>query len=55
MLYHNHPSGDPTPSPSDTAVCRRLRDAGLLLGVELVDFLVLGHLRHVSFKEQGYL
>ena len=42
VLCHNHPSGDPTPSAEDVAVTRRLRTAGTLLGIEVVDHIVLG-------------
>lgn len=55
IVAHNHPSGDPTPSPADRAVARRLRQAGELLGVALLDFLVLGHLAHTSFADRGEL
>lgn len=53
IVVHNHPSGDPTPSPEDIAVTRRLRDAGQILGIELLDHVVLGDGRWVSLKEQG--
>jgi DNA repair protein RadC len=55
IVGHNHPSGDPTPSPEDHVVARRLWEAGRLLGVDLLDFLIVGHLRHHSFKEHGRL
>jgi DNA repair protein RadC len=48
-----HPSGDPTPSPDDLAITRRLRDAGTLLGVELLDSIVIGHGRFLSFVDDG--
>lgn len=41
-LVHNHPSGDPTPSPDDLSVTRRVRDAGEVIGIELVDHVVIG-------------
>ena len=54
ILAHNHPSGDPTPSSDDTAVTRRLHEAGELLGIEVLDHVVIGELgRYVSFKEKG--
>lgn len=42
VLFHNHPSGDPTPSAEDVVFTRRLREAGQILGVEVFDHLVLG-------------
>ena len=53
IVGHNHPSGDPTPSPDDVALCARLRQAGSLLGVDLLDFLIIGDGRYYSFKEMG--
>lgn len=55
ILVHNHPSGDPTPSPEDRDVTRQLADAGRLLGVEVVDHVVIGDGRYVSFAEAGLL
>src|SRR6476646_8157206 len=51
VVFHNHPSGDPTPSPEDVDLTRRLAAAGLLLGIDLVDHLILGERRYWSFKE----
>ncbi len=55
VVFHNHPSGDPTPSPDDVELTRRLAAAGVLMGIELVDHLVLGDMRYCSFKELGRL
>lgn len=55
IVAHNHPSGDPTPSPDDIAVTRRLQDAGELLGIELLDHVVLGDNKFVSLKEKGLM
>ena len=56
VLFHNHPSGDPTPSREDIALTKRLVDAGKLLGIEVLDHLVLGgEGTFASFKEQGLL
>lgn len=55
VLFHNHPSGDPTPSPDDRELTRRLVAAGVLMGIEIVDHLVLGDTRYWSFKESGDL
>lgn len=53
IVIHNHPSGDPTPSPDDVAVTRAIVQAGKLLDVEVLDHLVIGHGRWVSLKERG--
>ena len=53
VLFHNHPSGDPTPSADDVTLTARLVDAGALMGIEVVDHLVLGDTAYYSFKEQG--
>jgi DNA repair protein RadC len=51
ILCHNHPSGDPTPSPDDLETTRRLEEAGRILDIELVDHIIIGHQRFVSLKE----
>ncbi len=53
IVVHNHPSGDPTPSPEDVAVTREIVQAGKLLDIEVLDHLVIGHQRFVSLKERG--
>jgi len=53
IVAHNHPSGDPSPSPEDVAVTRTLVEAGKLLDVEVLDHLVIGRQRFVSLKERG--
>lgn len=53
ILAHNHPSGDPTPSLDDLAVTKRLAEAGRLLGIEVLDHLIIGDNRYISFKESG--
>ena len=53
IVVHNHPSGDPTPSPDDVALTRMIVDAGKLLDIEVLDHLVIGAGRHVSMKERG--
>jgi DNA repair protein RadC len=55
VVFHNHPSGDPSPSPDDIALTRRLAAVGELLGITVVDHLVLGDARYCSFKEIGEL
>jgi DNA repair protein RadC len=51
VAFHNHPSGDPTPSPEDVDLTRRLAAAGVLMGIDFVDHVVLGDGRYWSFKE----
>ncbi len=51
ILTHNHPSGDPTPSPDDYQLTRRLVDAGKLIGVEVLDHIIVGDSRYFSFRE----
>lgn len=53
IVVHNHPSGDPTPSPEDVALTRAVIQAGKLLDVEVLDHLVIGRGRFVSLKERG--
>jgi DNA repair protein RadC len=53
IIAHNHPSGDPTPSPEDVQVTRSIVEAGELLGIEVLDHIVIGHQRFVSLKERG--
>lgn len=55
VVFHNHPSGDPTPSPDDYQLTRRLVAAGVLMGIDVIDHLVLGDTRYFSFKESGDL
>lgn len=54
VLVHNHPSGDPTPSREDIEITRRLRDAGELLGIPVLDHVIVGGDRYVSFVDDGY-
>lgn len=54
IAVHNHPSGDPTPSPEDVAVTRQIVDAGKLMDVEVLDHVIIGGTtRFVSLKERG--
>lgn len=53
IIAHNHPSGDPTPSPDDVAVTRALVQAGKLLDIEVLDHIVIGTGQFVSLKERG--
>ena len=53
IMVHNHPSGDPTPSPEDVALTRSAVQAGKLLDIEVLDHLVIGYGKFVSMKERG--
>lgn len=53
IVVHNHPSGDPTPSPEDVMVTRQIVDAGKMLDVEVLDHIIIGKGRFVSLKERG--
>lgn len=55
IVAHNHPSGDPEPSPQDLALTQRLAEAGRVLGVPLLDHLVVGRGRYVSIASRGWL
>ena len=55
ILLNNHPSGDPTPSDADRRITRKIRDAGSLLDIPLLDHIIIGDKKYVSFHEQGYL
>ena len=54
IAAHNHPSGDPTPSAEDRVLTARLRQAGELIGIALLDHLVLGDDRIYSFADFGW-
>lgn len=53
IVVHNHPSGDPTPSPEDVAVTKMIVEAGKLLDVDVLDHLIIGGQKYVSLKERG--
>ena len=55
ILLHNHPSGDPTPSREDMLLTERIRQAGELIGIELLDHIVMGDNCYISFSEQELL
>lgn len=54
IFVHNHPSGDPIPSQEDLDITRRLREVGDLVGVRVLDHVVIGKGRYVSFVDDGY-
>lgn len=53
ILYHNHPSGDPTPSRQDVAITERVAEAGEIIGIEVLDHIIVGDDRFVSLRESG--
>ena len=55
ILLHNHPTGDPTPSPEDLEVTRRLSEAGELMGIKVLDHIIIGEGAFYSFTERGHL
>lgn len=55
IIVHNHPSGDPTPSPNDIAVTQKIVKAGELLGIEVRDHVIIGNNKHVSLVEDDYI
>jgi DNA repair protein RadC len=55
VVFHNHPSGDPEPSDDDVALTRRLIAAGVLMGIEVIDHVILANVRYCSMKEEGYI
>ena len=55
IFVHNHPSGDPAPSPEDIEITRRLKEVGDVMGVRVLDHVVIGHDRYFSFNDKGML
>lgn len=55
VLVHNHPSGDPTPSKEDIQVTGRIQAAGDMIGIELLDHLIIGDRKYMSFREKKLL
>ena len=52
IMMHNHPSGDPTPSKNDLLLTKRVKDAGDLIGIELLDHIIIGNNCYISFAEE---
>ena len=52
ILVHNHPSGDPSPSESDLLLTRRVKEAGDVIGISLLDHIIIGDKRYLSFRQQ---
>ena len=55
VLVHNHPSGDPSPSRADLMLTERVKEAGVLIGITLIDHIIIGDRRYLSFREQKIL
>lgn len=55
ILIHNHPSGDPTPSNEDINITNRLIDAGNIIGIKVLDHIIIGDNRYISFKEKNLI
>lgn len=55
ILFHNHPSGDPTPSKEDTNITDRLKECGDILGIKLIDHIIIGDNSYCSLKEKGII
>jgi DNA repair protein RadC len=56
ILCHNHPSGDPTPSQDDLLLTNRLKEAGEIIGIKVIDHVIIGSYgNYVSFKERGMI
>lgn len=55
VIMHNHPSGDPTPSQEDIITTNRIKNAGNLIGIELLDHIIIGNNCYISFRETGML
>lgn len=55
ICVHNHPSGDPTPSPEDVDITLRLKEAGAIIGIEILDHVIIGDQKFVSLKEHGLM
>lgn len=55
ICFHNHPSGDPTPSQEDLSLTRRLVEVGAVMGIEVLDHVIIGEQRFISMKEQGIM
>lgn len=55
ILVHNHPSGDPSPSKEDYIITKKIQEAGILVGIKLMDHVIIGDNRYISLKEKGFL
>jgi DNA repair protein RadC len=55
ILIHQHPTGDPSPSSEDLAITRRLKEAGEIMGIKILDHIIVGDGEYLSFVERGLL
>lgn len=55
ICVHNHPSGNPDPSPEDVTITKRLVEAGTIIGIDVLDHIVIGYHQYVSLKERGLM
>lgn len=55
ILVHQHPTGDPSPSSEDIAITRRLKEAGEIMGIKVLDHIIVGEGEYLSFVERGLL
>lgn len=55
ICFHNHPSGDASPSREDIEVTKRLVECGKMIGIEILDHIIIGDKKYVSMKEKGYM
>lgn len=55
ILIHQHPTGDPSPSSEDISITRRLKEAGELMGIKVLDHIIIGDGEYLSFVERGLL
>ncbi len=55
ILIHNHPSGDPQPSNEDINITHRLVEVGNLVGIKVLDHIIIGDNRYISFKEKNLI
>lgn len=55
MILHNHPSGDPTPSRQDQQITNKIKEVSILVDIPLIDHIIIGDNRYISFKQKGLL
>jgi len=55
ILFHNHPSGDPQPSQQDITLTKRMKEAGKLLGIDVLDHIIIGANNYISLKDKGLI
>lgn len=55
IICHNHPSGDPVPSKEDINITLRIKECGSIIGIQLLDHIIIGNNKYISFKEEGLI